>query len=412
MNQPAILALVDGTVWPGRSLGARGQRSGEVVFNTSMTGYQEILTDPSYCRQIVIMTAPHIGNTGVNEQDDESDRCWAAGFVVRRASRSVSSWRASASLDEYLRERNVIGIDGVDTRALVRHIREKGAMHGAIVSDGSDAETALAIARAAPDINTMDLVGEVSCAEAYTWDEPADPQWYPLGASGDAAGDAAAFAAAIAVDEPMPVPLPGLHPANGRIGGPAHVVVYDFGIKRNTLRLLISRGNRVTVVPARTTAEQVMALRPDGILLSNGPGDPSRLIDVVGQVRQLVGKVPIFGICLGHQLLGLALGGRTYKLKFGHRGGNQPVKGPEPHVAISSQNHGFALADEGLDADVSVTHRSLNDDSVEGLSCDRRRAFSVQYHPEAAPGPHDASGLFDRFVTAIEQTATHDGGVA
>ena len=404
MSDMAYLALVDGSVWPGRPFGARGQHSGEVVFNTSMTGYQEILTDPSYCRQIVVMTAPHIGNTGTNDEDDESERCWVAGFVVRRASRSVSSWRATATLDAYLREREVVGIDGVDTRALVRHIREKGAMHGAIVSDGSKAEAALAIARDATDINTLDLVGEVSCDAPYAWEEPADPQWYPLGVGvgvDDPEVGAAAFAATMRVGEapPAAVPLPGL--AGVDSDATRHVLVYDFGVKRNTLRLLAARGHRVTVVPARTTAEQALAMRPDGILLSNGPGDPSRLEDVVETLRQLVGRVPIFGICLGHQLLGLALGGRTYKLKFGHRGGNQPVKGPEPHVAISSQNHGFALADEGLDEDVAVTHRSLNDGSVEGLACDRRQAFSVQYHPEAAPGPHDASGLFDRFHDRI-----------
>jgi carbamoyl-phosphate synthase small subunit len=403
MQEIAHLVLVDGSVWPGRPFGARGQHSGEVVFNTSMTGYQEILTDPSYCRQIVVMTAPHIGNTGVNDEDDESDRSWVSGFVVRRASLNVSSWRATGSLDDYLRERGVVGIDGVDTRALVRHIRDRGAMHGAIVSDGSDAEAALAIAKAAPDINSLDLVGEVSCAAAYEWTEPADPRWYPLGLGGDdPAGDAAAFAAAMRVGDPppTPVPLPGLAPAGVPDDAP-RVVVYDFGVKRNTLRLLAARGQRVTVVPARTPAEQVLAMRPDGILLSNGPGDPARLGDVVDNVRALVGRVPIFGICLGHQLLGLALGGRTYKLKFGHRGGNQPVKGPEPHVAISSQNHGFALAEHGMDEDVAITHRSLNDQSVEGLACEGRRAFSVQYHPEAAPGPHDAADLFDRFHDAI-----------
>ena len=379
MSDTAYLALADGSLWPGRAFGARGRRTGEVVFNTSMTGYQEILTDPSYCRQIVVMTAPHIGNTGVNEEDDESDRVWVAGFAVRRASLAPSSWRATGSLDGYLAERDIVGIGELDTRALVRHIRSGGAIHGAIVSDGGGAEAALALAREAPDINAMDLVGEVSCAEPYAWTESVDPAWYPL-------------VGTLEPDGPAP-----------------HIVVYDFGVKRNTLRLLAARGCRVTVVPARWPAEAVLALAPDGILLSNGPGDPAMLTDVVANLGQLVGRLPIFGICLGHQLLGSALGGRTYKLKFGHRGGNQPVKGPEPQVAISSQNHGFALDGAGLADDVEVTHKSLNDGSVEGIRCAARRCFSVQYHPEAAPGPHDATELFDRFLDLVRSSMAAEG---
>lgn len=374
MNEAATayLALADGRLFPGRPLGARGRRTGEAVFNTSMTGYQEILTDPSYCRQIVVMTAPQIGNTGVNAEDDESERVWVAGFVVRRASLTTSNWRAEAGLDAYLSRHGIVGIDGVDTRGLVRHLRDGGAQHGAIVSDGGGAAEALALARSAPDINRMDLVGEVTCPALYDWTQPADPAWYPLAPA-------------------APIPPEGPAP---------HVVVYDFGVKRNTLRLLAARGCRVTVVPARTPAAAVLALGPDGVLLSNGPGDPATLGDVVAEVRELLGRVPLFGICLGHQLLGTALGGRTYKLKFGHRGGNQPVKGPEPQVAISSQNHGYALDGEGLAEDVTVTHLSLNDGSVEGIRSEGRRCFSVQYHPEAAPGPHDAADLFDRFVAA------------
>ncbi len=392
MSDAAYLALKDGSLWPGRALGARGRQTGEVVFNTSMTGYQEILTDPSYCRQIVVMTAPHIGNTGVNPQDDESDRVWVAGFALRRASLAPSSWRATGSLEGYLAERGVVGIRDLDTRALVRHIRRAGAMLGALVSDGSDPDTALALAREAPDINRMDLVGQVSCRESYSWTEPVDPAWYPLVAhSGASNGSGASSTGAASPDSGS---------TSASEAGP-HVVVYDFGVKRNTLRLLAARGCRVTVVPARWTAEQTLALEPDGILLSNGPGDPAMLDDIVEQIGRLIGQKPIFGICLGHQILGRALGGSTYKLKFGHRGGNQPVKGPEPHVAISSQNHGFALAGEGMAEDVEVTHKSLNDGSVEGIRCAARRCFSVQYHPEAAPGPHDATGLFDAFMEQL-----------
>jgi carbamoyl-phosphate synthase small subunit len=307
----------------------------------------------------------------VNEADDESARAWLAGFVVRRASPVASSWRSTGDLAGYLAERDVPGLTGLDTRALVRHLRDGGAQHGAIVSDGGTAGDALVLAATAPDINAMDLVGEVTCPAPYAWDEPADADWYPArGAEAD--------------------PLRLLH-----------VVVCDFGVKRNTLRLLTSRGCRVTVVPARTSAAEVLALAPDGVLLSNGPGDPATLGDIVAEIRALLGRVPVFGICLGHQLLGLALGGRTYKLKFGHRGANQPVQHCPSHgVAISSHNHGFALAPD-LGEGVVITHVNLNDGCVEGLAAPALRAFSVQYHPEAAPGPHDASDLFDAFVRAM-----------
>ncbi len=422
----AYLALSDGTLWPGEAFGARGRCSGEVVFNTCMTGYQEVLTDPSYCRQIVVMTAPHIGNTGVNPEDDESDRAWVAGFAVRRASLSVSSWRATGCLDDYLREQGIVGIAGLDTRALVRHLRERGAMPGALVSDGGGPADAVALACAAPDINALDLVGEVSCRAPYAWTEPAAASWYPLdrfaitAAAGeepelqdelDSEGEDArdeVHAGDEAGAEVVPAGMQGEDIARSMDAAPddpaprPHILVYDFGVKRNILRLLAAQGCDVTVVPARTPASVVLAVAPDGVLLSNGPGDPARLGDIVDIIRALVGRVPVFGICLGHQLLGLALGGTTYKLKFGHRGGNQPVRDERSGaVAISSHNHGFALAAEGLPAGVQVTHLNLNDGCVEGLAAPELGAFSVQYHPEAAPGPHDAGGLFGEFLAVV-----------
>jgi carbamoyl-phosphate synthase small subunit len=370
---PALLALEDGTLWPGFGFGADGETTGEVVFNTSMTGYQEVLTDPSYHGQIVTMTVPHVGNVGTNDDDDESDRAWVAGFVVRDLSPVVSNYRAQRSLHDYLRQRGVVGIRGVSTRALVRHIRTQGAMRAALSSVNTHAGRLVGLACRSRDMNGADLAREVTCAAPYDWDEGVDAQWYVLDRGGA--------------------------PAERR----PFVVAYDFGIKRNILRLLAARGCRVRVVPADTPAADVLAMRPDGVFLSNGPGDPAACGYAIENTRALLGKVPLFGICLGHQILGLALGGRTYKLKFGHRGGNQPVGAPdrERAIEISSHNHGFAVMAEGLPDAAEITHLNLNDGCVEGLRVNSLNAFSVQYHPEASPGPHDANYLFDAFLAAM-----------
>jgi len=363
--------LADGTLWPGRAFGAKGERTGEICFNTGLTGYQEILTDPSYHGQMVVMTQPHIGNYGVNDEDDESQRAWLSGFVVRQASPITSNWRATHSLDHYLRERGVVAISDVDTRALVRHIRTVGAQNAALSSVDPQPDRLTALARSAPDMNGLDLAKEVTCPEAWPlaagrWQSAASHQ--PLAAN-------------------------------------YHVVAYDYGIKHNILRLLAAHHCRVTIVPAQTSASDVLALKPDGVFLSNGPGDPAAVIYAIDNIKQLLGRVPIFGICLGHQLLGLALGGSTYKLKFGHRGGNQPVKNLDTgRVEISSHNHGFAVDADSLPPGVEVTHVNLNDNCVEGLRASALRAFSVQYHPEAAPGPHDARYLFKDFVALMETT--------
>jgi carbamoyl-phosphate synthase small subunit len=370
--KPALLALEDGTLWHGTAFGAVGERAGEVIFNTAMTGYQEVLTDPSYAGQIVVMTAPHIGNTGINLEDPESRRLWLAGFVVRAASPRVSNWRASASLDDYLRDHGVAGITGVDTRALVRHIRQGGALRGVISSADLDPRRLVEAARALPSMEGLDLVRDVTCAEPYHWVEGNSGEWKNGNGASSVENDARSQ---------------------------FHVVAYDFGIKHNILRLLADRGCRVTVVPAATSSAEALALNPDGVFLSNGPGDPAAVTYAIQSVRELLGKVPVFGICLGHQLLGLALGGTTYKLRFGHHGGNQPVRNADTgHVEISSHNHGFAVDGSSLPAGVEVTHTNLNDGCIEGLRARDLRAFSVQYHPEAAPGPHDAAYLFDQFM--------------
>ena len=366
---PAILALEDGSIWAGSAFGAIGQRTGEVVFNTAMTGYQEVLSDPSYFGQIVVMTAPHIGNTGVNDADGESRKWWLSGFVVRAASPRVSNYRADNSLDAEMRAQGIVGITGIDTRTLVRHIRSAGALRGVISSSELDHAKLVAIAQAVPTMEGLDLVPNVTCAEAYTW-----------------AGGVGEW---------------GLGSRGTKAGRSLHVVAYDFGIKHHILRLMAERGIKITVVPATTPASEVLAMHPDGVFLSNGPGDPAMVTYGIASTKELLGKVPLFGICLGHQILGLALGGTTYKLRFGHHGANQPVKA-FGKVEISSHNHGFAVAADSLPAGSGVTHVNLNDQCVEGLEAPALKAFSVQYHPEAAPGPHDAAYLFDRFVQLME----------
>jgi carbamoyl-phosphate synthase small subunit len=364
-QERAWLVLADGTVFEGRPFGARGATTGEAVFTTAMTGYQEVLTDPSYAGQIVTMTSPEMGNVGVNAADTEGEAPRVAGFVVRSVSPVPSSWRAEESLDAYLARHGVVGITEVDTRKLTRHLRDAGSQNGAIGTEGPEA--LLRRARAAPDMNGLDLVRGVTPKDRYIW----------------TAGRAEWATSA---------PREAKH----------HVVVYDFGIKRNILRCLVDSGCRLTVVPASTSAADALALRPDGIFLSNGPGDPAAVTYAVDTIKGLVGKQPLFGICLGHQLLALALGATTYKLKFGHRGVNQPVKDlATGRVEITTQNHGFCVDLSTLPPGAQSTHVHLNDGTSEGLAMPSLRAFSVQYHPEAAAGPHDALYMFERFIQAM-----------
>ena len=403
----AMLALADGTLYEGTSYGAEGEAVGEVVFNTCMSGYQEILTDPSYKGQIVTMTYPLIGNYGVNPEDVESHRPFVEGFVIKEGSVLPSNWRARKSLKEYLREYGIVGIQGIDTRALTRHIRDHGAQEGVISTVDEDPKSLVAKAKASPGLIGRDLVKEVCCKESFSWGQ-GTWQW-PTGYR-----QRAESGEPRAETEKTQLDLFGSR-FSARGSRLYKVVAYDCGIKWNILRQLVSSGCDVIVVPASTTAEQVLKLTPDGIFLSNGPGDPEGVPYLIEAVRSLIGKRPIFGICLGHQIIGLALGARTYKLKFGHHGGNQPVKDlMTDKVEITSQNHGFAVDMEsftsdprgqvlGDSEDIVMTHVNLNDNTCEGLMHRRFPLFSVQYHPEASPGPHDANYLFKRFVEMMER---------
>jgi len=372
---PALLALEDGTVFRGCGFGAAADSAGEIVFNTAITGYQEVLTDPSYRGQIITMTAPEIGNVGVNPIDFESARPWCAGFVVRQLSPSVSNWRAESDLGTFLGQHGIPGIADIDTRAITRRLRETGAQRAVITRDVANPAAAVEKARRHPALDGRDLVREVTAPQTYTWDETI---W-------QGTGGAAPFA-----EKP-----PARH----------HVVAYDFGIKRGILRRLRSSGCKVTVVPASTPAKQVLEMGPDGVFLSNGPGDPAALPYTVEAARELVkSKIPVFGICLGHQILGQALGGKTYKLKFGHHGANHPVMDLGTRkVEITSQNHGFAVDVGSMEGRAVLTHVSLNDKTVEGMRHDSLPVFSVQYHPEASPGPNDSCYLFERFTKLMDE---------
>jgi carbamoyl-phosphate synthase small subunit len=382
LTDQAVLALEDGSVFLGRSIGADSAQSGaavgEVVFNTAMTGYQEILTDPSYARQLVTLTYPHIGNTGCNPEDEESPRPMAAGLIVRDCPAVHSSWRARESLPAYLQRNGIVAIADIDTRRLTRILREKGAQGGAILTGKRvDPQAAIERARSFPGMQGMDLAREVTTTERYGWSE------------GSWDLDSEAW---------------------NEVAPRRHVVAYDFGVKRNILRMLADRGCRVTVVPATTSADEALALQPDGIFLSNGPGDPEPCVYAIDAIREFIAlKVPLFGICLGHQLLGLATGARTVKMKFGHHGANHPVQDlASGQVMITSQNHGFAVDEESLPDNVTPTHRSLFDGSLQGIELGNAPAFGFQGHPEASPGPRDIAPIFDRFIANIDRSRASD----
>ena len=376
----AMLVLEDGRTFRGRSFGAAGERVGEVVFNTAMTGYQEVLTDPSYRGQLVVMTCPEIGNYGTNVDDVESRAPQVEGFVVRHVSVLPSSWRATQGLPQYLREFGVPGIADIDTRALTRHLRTRGSMKGILSTLDRDPESLRQKACAAPSLADQDLVARVTCRGPFDWQIPRGAAW-----------------------------AAGIEPIEGRER--PHCVAYDFGLKENILRLLYESGFRVTVVPASFTSADTLALRPDGVFLSNGPGDPAVLDYVVENVRGLIGRVPLFGICLGHQIAALALGGKTTKLKFGHHGANHPVKDLRTgRVAVTSQNHGYTVLAETLPPSVELTHVNLNDGTCEGFVDAGARVLAVQYHPESSPGPHDSFGLFSEFRRLVLESAGREGG--
>lgn len=373
MTVPALLALEDGSIFRGVAIGAPGEAVGEVVFNTALTGYQEILTDPSYAEQIVTLTYPHIGNVGVNEEDAESDRVWAKGLIIRDLTMVVSSFRAEKSLPDYLKDNNIVGIADIDTRRLTRILREKGAQNGCIMAGANlSEEKALAAARAFPGLKGMDLAKEVTTDKTFSW---TDSTW-ELGVGHRKLEDEK-----------------------------FHVVAYDYGAKRNILRMLVERGCRLTVVPAQTPAKDVLALKPDGVFLSNGPGDPEPCDYAITAIREILDtNIPVFGICLGHQLLALASGAKTQKMKFGHHGANHPVKDLDRNVVmITSQNHGFAVDEKTLPDTLRATHVSLFDGSLQGIHRTDKPAFSFQGHPEASPGPHDAAPLFDHFIELMQQ---------